>query len=71
MYRLNPSPALLVYHFFSVALYSIYLLFVSPPPGSKTAPSVLEYPYLTLKSLVVFWTAVRVIGPVLWSEVDF
>jgi hypothetical protein len=40
---------LLAYHFFSVALYSIYILFTSgvpPMPGQKAhVPRVHEYPY--------------------------
>lgn len=74
---LNPSPPLLLYHFFSVALYSIYLLFTAPrlpkgqTEGKPTRPTVLDYPALTVQSVLVFWTACRVILPVLWSEVDF
>lgn len=40
---------LLAYHFFSVALYSIYILFTSgvpPMPGQKAhVPRIHEYPY--------------------------
>lgn len=41
--RLKPSPMLLIYHFFSVALYSIYILFTTPvhrhPISSTSSPS--------------------------------
>ena len=42
---------MLAYHFFSVAFYSIYILFaygVPPTQGQKSrAPSPLEWPYTT------------------------
>jgi squalene monooxygenase len=48
---ITPAPLLLAYHFFSVALYSIYILFTSgvpPLPGQKAhVPRVYEYPYTT------------------------
>ncbi|GAA5988554.1 hypothetical protein JCM10908_003619 [Rhodotorula pacifica] len=69
---LRPSPALLFYHFFRVAFYSIYCLFTSPlasrSPGHK--PPVWQYPELTLRSFKVFWTACLVFLPVLWGEVQ-
>lgn len=65
---LAPSPLLLIYHFFSVALYSLFVLFTSPRAGEKSRPSVLEYPALTIKSAQVFWAACVVLLPVLWSE---
>lgn len=71
-HRLRPSPALLFYHFFRVAFYSIYCLFTSPlasrSPGHK--PPVWQYPELTLRSFKVFWTACLVFLPVLWGEVQ-
>jgi hypothetical protein len=46
---ITPAPMLLAYHFFSVALYSIYILFTSgvpPMPGQKAhVPRIHEYPY--------------------------
>ncbi|GAA6024954.1 hypothetical protein JCM10207_001445, partial [Rhodosporidiobolus poonsookiae] len=67
---LRPSPALLFYHFFRVAFYSIFCLFTTPspfsPPGKK--PSVVQYPQLAIRSVRVFWTACVVLLPVLWSE---
>lgn len=55
-----PAPLLLAYHFFSVAFYSIYILFkygVPPPPGQVSkAPGVLEWPYTT-------YLAFRVVSP--------
>ena len=56
---LNPSPLLLLYHFFSVAIYSIYLLFTEArlprgkTEGKPVAPSVLEYPALAVRSAMV------------------
>ncbi|KAF9563554.1 squalene epoxidase [Agrocybe pediades] len=79
-----PSPSLLAYHFFSVAFYSIYILFTQPrqvPSTSETSngnghsktvlakPSVVEYPSLFLKAIRVFWTACLVFGPLLWTEI--
>ncbi|KAK9896038.1 SE-domain-containing protein [Cystobasidium minutum MCA 4210] len=72
---LNPSPPLLLYHFFRVAFYSIYLLFTEPRPrkdgGKPAPPSIFAYPALFWQSIIVFWTACTVILPVLWSEIDF
>ncbi|GAA5967507.1 hypothetical protein JCM21900_000389 [Sporobolomyces salmonicolor] len=76
---LRPSPALLFYHFFRVAFYSIYILFTSPvlPSSSSSSsadpvkarkPAVWQYPVLALRSFKVFWTACVVFLPVLWSE---
>jgi hypothetical protein len=51
---------LLAYHFFSVALYSIYILFTSgvpPMPGQKAhVPRIHEYPY-------TMYLAFRVVSP--------
>ncbi|KAJ6626889.1 squalene epoxidase [Mycena sp. CBHHK59/15] len=73
---LAPSPALLTYHFFSVALYSIWVMFTHPhpvpgPPTEKPRYTVArfhQYPYLFYKSIRVFWTACVVFGPLLWVE---
>ncbi|KAF8638224.1 hypothetical protein AX17_002373 [Amanita inopinata Kibby_2008] len=72
-----PSPALLAYHFFYVAFYSIWVLFTHPrpvptPPGEKprlAAARIDEYPGLLIKSVRTFWTACVVFGPLLWSEI--
>jgi len=49
MNSITPAPLLLAYHFFSVALYSIYILFTSgvpTSPGQKPhVPRIHEYPY--------------------------
>ncbi|KAH8921663.1 SE-domain-containing protein [Atractiella rhizophila] len=70
---IRPSPGLLLYHFFYVAFYSIYILFVQPRPSpdgtGKKAPTVLEYPALAWLSVRVFYTAAMVILPVIWREV--
>lgn len=75
---LRPNPALLFYHFFRVAFYSIYLLFTLPrfprsrdpssPPSKARKPPVADYPALTVQSFKVFWTACVVFLPVLWKE---
>ncbi|PPR05224.1 hypothetical protein CVT24_010330 [Panaeolus cyanescens] len=74
------SPVLLFYHFFSVAFYSIWVMFthpdiVPPAPGAPenvkpvyARPSIFQYPALTLKAFRVFWTACVVFGPLLWTE---
>jgi hypothetical protein len=55
--RLNPSPPLLLYHFFRVAFYSIYLLFTEPRPssdgGKPSPPSFFAYPALFWQSIIV------------------
>jgi len=54
---------LLAYHFFSVALYSIYILFTSgvpPMPGQKAhVPRLHEYPH-------TMYLAFRVVSPPLF-----
>ena len=66
------EPMLLISHFFAVALYSIYTLFAHPRlyPGEKVErkPSVLEYPALMWRSVMVFYTACIVILPVIFTE---
>ena len=78
MCSITPSPLLLIYHFFSVALYSIYILFTAPrfPANAGSSdelkkgvvPGFSAYPALTVQSAQVFWTAVVVLLPVLWNE---
>ncbi|KAF9072799.1 squalene epoxidase [Rhodocollybia butyracea] len=71
------SPATLFYHFFSVAFYSIWVMFTHPrlvQRGSGEKPRLLtpgldEYPGLFVKTFVVIWTAIVVFLPLLWSEV--
>jgi len=65
---LKPSQKLLFYHFFSVAFYSIYVLFTMPLSGQKSAPGPLEWPGLVLRSASVFWTACVVLLPVIYRE---
>ncbi|KAF8526855.1 squalene epoxidase-domain-containing protein [Hysterangium stoloniferum] len=71
-----PSPSLLARHFFAVAIYSIWTLFTHSraypskdyQKGSIRRPNILEYPGLAIRSVVVFWTACVVFGPLVWSE---
>jgi len=65
LHRIAPSPLLLAYHFFSVAFYSIWVLFTHPKPispdmsasnGGKpvyTVATIDQYPLLALKSVRV------------------
>ncbi|PFH48637.1 hypothetical protein AMATHDRAFT_149420 [Amanita thiersii Skay4041] len=72
-----PSPLLLAYHFFSVAFYSIWVLFSHPRPvptlnGEKPRSEMARfynYPWLVIKSIRIFWTACVVFGPLLWTEI--
>ncbi|KAM6497510.1 Squalene epoxidase domain containing protein [Amanita muscaria] len=74
------SPVLLAYHFFSVAFYSIWVLFTHPrivstrvaasdKPTKPQVARVYEYPALALKGMRTIWTACVVFGPLLWSEI--
>lgn len=68
---LAPRPLLLSYHFFSVALYSIYLLFTNErqfKDGSKRKPTILDWPALIWRSMMVFYTACVVFLPVVATE---
>ncbi|KAK4686123.1 squalene monooxygenase, partial [Tremellales sp. Uapishka_1] len=70
---LTPKPILLFYHFFAVALYSIYILLtVGPPPRSGEKPhkpTLLDMPGLVITSGRVFYAACVVLLPVIWSEI--
>lgn len=67
---LTPKPLILFYHFFSVAFYSIYILFTEglPTSGKRAAPAWSEVPGLFLFSFKVFYTACVVFLPVMASE---
>ena len=53
---ITPKPLLLFYHFFAVAIYSIWLLFTRGPPipgveeERRKKPGVLDYPGLVVLS---------------------
>jgi len=74
---LAPSPLLLARHFFAVALYAIYIYWQKPQfvpieGRSKIAlrqPTPLHYPAMLIRSLSVFWKAVVVFGPLVWTEI--
>jgi len=66
--RIIPDPALLAYHFFSVALYAIWIMFVDPREhqlklndhkngdgilSPTTRPSMFQYPFLIIKAIRV------------------
>ncbi|EKM51128.1 uncharacterized protein PHACADRAFT_263119 [Phanerochaete carnosa HHB-10118-sp] len=70
------SPAVLFWHFFSVAFYSIWVMFTHPHTVTSAdgkpiqiVPSIDAYPYLFIKSIQVFWTACIVFVPLMWTEV--
>jgi hypothetical protein len=81
-FRIAPSPALLAYHFFSVAFYAIYVMFthpqrVSPPPSprldangnsrSNGAKPVYEVPSI-FQYPALFVKSLRVVSPRLVSH---
>ncbi|KAF5341025.1 hypothetical protein D9611_005919 [Ephemerocybe angulata] len=41
----------------------------TPPKPTYITPTPLQYPFLALHSLRVFWAAILVFGPLLWSEI--
>lgn len=63
---------MLFYHFFSVAFYSIYILFTTgrpPAHGEKAVkPSIADIPGLALFSCKVFYTACVVLLPMIFTE---
>ncbi|KAI0338693.1 squalene monooxygenase [Trametopsis cervina] len=70
------SPAVLFWHFFSVAFYSIWVMFTHPralvgADGKTTlvTPTWDAYPLYFLKSIQVFWTACIVFLPLMWTEI--
>ncbi|KAA1470077.1 squalene epoxidase [Dentipellis sp. KUC8613] len=73
---ISPDPVVLFYHFFSVAFYSIWVMFtharpIASPHSEKPVlarPGLDEYPFLLVKAIRVFWTAVLVFGPLMWTE---
>lgn len=54
------QPLTLFYHFFSVAIYAIWIRVAEAP--------LLLKPWALVSSVAVFWTACRVIFPYIWCE---
>lgn len=71
---LAPDPWLLVFHFFSVAVYSIQLLFQGRLEAGRdrkaVAPPWSAYPGLVWRAVVVLYYACIVIFPVLITELQ-
>ncbi|KAJ7037949.1 squalene epoxidase-domain-containing protein [Mycena alexandri] len=72
---LAPSPLRLGWHFLSIIIYSIWLLFVAKPTlclitgkSRRVAPSFDEYPALLRRSASVIRTASALLLPLLASE---
>ncbi|KIP07857.1 hypothetical protein PHLGIDRAFT_105116 [Phlebiopsis gigantea 11061_1 CR5-6] len=73
---ITASPAVLFWHFFSVALYSIWAMFMHPHTEIDAngkpvtvVPTLDQYPYLVIKSIQILWTACIVFLPLMWTEV--
>ncbi|WFD33804.1 squalene monooxygenase [Malassezia cuniculi] len=66
---LAPDVLLLTYHFFSVAIYSIALLFRGELDGKAKRPSIFAYPGLIIQAIVLLYTACVVLLPVMYTEV--
>ncbi|KAL4400874.1 Squalene epoxidase [Malassezia pachydermatis] len=72
---LAPDPMLLVYHFFSVAVYSVQLmfrgdLFISATSSKKVQrPPLYMWPALCIRALIVLLYACFVIFPVIYTEI--
>lgn len=49
-HSLTPKPLLLFYHFFSVAFYSIYILFTRGESSKGSKPGFGDYPGLMVRS---------------------
>lgn len=66
---LAPDVLLLTYHFYSVALYSILLLFRGELDGGKPKrPPITAYPRLVIQAIVLLYTACVVLLPVMYTE---
>ncbi|TBU37160.1 SE-domain-containing protein [Dichomitus squalens] len=74
---IEQAPFMLFRHFFSVALYSIWVLFTHPRRVGTSAdgkavlrrPRPDEWPLLAVRSMQVFYTACVVFLPLLWTEI--
>ncbi|KAI0739395.1 squalene monooxygenase [Daedaleopsis nitida] len=73
---IEQDPVMLFRHFFTVAFYSIWALFMhrrqvgsadGKPVYARPRPD--EYPMLAFRSLQVFWKACVVFLPLMWTEI--
>lgn len=61
--RLSPKPASLIRHFFTIALYAMYLCFESEPWITK--------PRAIVRSGAALYKACSVIFPLIYSEIKY
>ncbi|GBC07817.1 hypothetical protein RclHR1_07710001 [Rhizophagus clarus] len=57
---LIPNPIVLIGHFFAVAIYGVYRLFING--------KLIDFPQNISKSILIIYTACLVIFPFIWSE---
>lgn len=65
---LSSSPLLLFSHFFAVAFYAMYIMFVSPPAPDRPNRGFIGKLVMVFR---VFYTAVVVFAPLLYTEISW